>query len=106
MTVEVKRITIRVAPELHLRLNQLAANQDVSLNTLAINALEAYTANRKNAPAHLPLQELSALLAPVADADSVTEEELLRHARETRQRLWKERYEKITLAQTQPATSA
>lgn len=101
MTVEVKRITIRVAPELHQRLNQLATNQDVSLNTLAVNALEAYT-TPKDRSTFLPLQELSALLARIADADSLTEAEVQQQARETRQRLWHERYEKPTLAQAQP----
>ncbi|MCK4450988.1 MAG: toxin-antitoxin system HicB family antitoxin, partial [Anaerolineae bacterium] len=40
MSVDVKRITIRVPPALHRQLHQTAADQSVSLNTLAVRALE------------------------------------------------------------------
>ncbi len=52
-------------------------------------------------PQCLPLPELSALLAPAADADDLTEHELLRHAREVRQRIWQERYEQMMRAQAE-----
>jgi predicted transcriptional regulator len=93
MVAEVKRITVRVTPELHSRLNRLATDREVSLNTLAINALETYSHAGKPLPERLPLQELSALLAPAAEAIDLTEEDLLRHAREVRKRIWRERYE-------------
>ena len=41
MSVDIKRITIRMPPELHRQLHQVADAQSVSLNTLAIRALEA-----------------------------------------------------------------
>ncbi len=94
MSVDVKRITIRVPPALHRQLHQTAADQSVSLNTLAIRALEAYVEETSADRERLPLRELSALLAPAASAAELTEEELLHHARQVRRRIWQERYEK------------
>jgi hypothetical protein len=42
----------------------------------------------------LPLQAMSDLLAPAAEADGLDEEELLQHARLVRRRIWRERYER------------
>jgi len=92
--MEVKRITIRVPPELHRQLGQLASSRSVSLNTLAVEALEAYAEALVADREHLPLRQLSALLAPAAEAADLTEEELLRYARQVRRRIWQERYEK------------
>jgi hydroxymethylglutaryl-CoA reductase len=86
----VKRITIRVPQKLHQQLTQISAEQDKSLNTLAVEALESYTVQA----GHLPLQKLSDILAPAAEAAGISEEELLEHARSVRQHIWKERYEK------------
>jgi predicted transcriptional regulator len=105
MVAEVKRITLRVAPELHSRLSRLAVDRDISLNTLAINALETYSRAEKEMPQRLPLQELSELLAPAAEAAGLTEDELLRHARAVRKRIWVERYEQAVRAATEQATS-
>ena len=68
--MSVKRITIRVSPELHAQLTEVAAERHVSLNQLAIEALEAYVLNRAAEQGRLPLRELSALLAPAALAKS------------------------------------
>ncbi len=94
MQVNVKRITLRVPPELHQQLGQLAIDRSVSLNTLAVEALAAYAEVMAAGQERFPLQELSALLSPAAEAADLTEEELLRHARQVRQRIWQERYEK------------
>jgi predicted transcriptional regulator len=90
----VKRITIRVDSELHRQLRDLAVDRSVSLNTLAIEALEAYSMALTAERQRLPLKQLSALLAPVAEAAALTEEELLHYARQVRSRIWQERYEK------------
>jgi len=105
MIADVKRITLRVAPELHSRLNRLAVDREMSLNTLAIDALEAYARTEKDMPQRLPLQELSELLAPAAEAEGLTEDELLRHARAIRKRIWLERYEQTIHAATEQAMS-
>jgi predicted transcriptional regulator len=96
----VKRITIRVPPVLHQQLHKIAADQSVSLNTLACKALEAYVESSATDQERLPLRELGALLAPAAEAAELTEEELLRHARQVRRRIWQERYEKTVQALT------
>jgi len=92
--MEIKRITIRVSPKLHQRLSQLAASRSVSLNTLAVEALEAYAEALAAGQERFPLRQLSALLAPAAEAANLTEEELLHYARQVRRRIWQERYEK------------
>lgn len=100
MSVDVKRITIRVPPALHRQLHQTAADQSVSLNTLAVRALEVYIEGVPADQERLPLRELSALLAPAAEATGLTEEELLHYARQVRRRIWQERYEKTVQAFT------
>ena len=92
--MEAKRMTIRVPPALHRQLHQAAAERSVSLNTLAVKALEVYIEAHAADREHLPLRELSALLAPAAEAAELTEEELLHYARQVRHRIWQERYEK------------
>ncbi len=96
--MSVRRITIRVTPDLHGRLNSLAARQSVSLNTLTIEALEKYAQAQAEPRERLPLQELSAYLAPAAEAADLSEEELLQHARAVRRRIWQERYEQVVQA--------
>ncbi len=93
--MQIKRITIRVPLELHQQLRQLAARRAVSLNALAVEVLEACTKAASEEREPFPLRELSALLAPAAEAAHLTEEELLRHARQVRRRIWQERYEKV-----------
>jgi predicted transcriptional regulator len=90
----VKRITIRVSPELHQQLVRISAEQDKSLNTLAVEALETYAIQA----GRFPLQQISDILAPAAEAGDINEEELLAHARSVRQRIWRERYEKSVQA--------
>jgi len=94
----VRRITIRVSPDLHGKLDTLAAKRSISLNTLTVEALEKYAQAQAEPPARLPLQELSALLAPAAEAADLSEEELLQHVRAVRRRIWQERYEQAVQA--------
>ncbi len=98
MSVDVKRITIRVQPALHRQLRQAATDQSISLNTLAVSALEAYVEDAAADQGRLPLRELGALLSPAAEAAELCEEELLHHARQVRRRIWQERYEKTVQA--------
>jgi hypothetical protein len=42
-----------------------------------------------------PLKELSALLAPAAQTKGLTEEEMIRHVKEARRRIWQERYREM-----------
>lgn len=103
--MQVKRITIRVPPELHQQLGRLAADRSVSLNTLAVEALEAYTEALAAGQERFPLRQLGALLAPAAEAADLTEEELLHHARQARRRIWQERYEEaVRSLSSQPET--
>ena len=92
----VKRITIRVSPELHQQLVQISAEEDKSLNTLAVEALESYAVQA----GRFPLQKISDILAPVAKAGEISEDELLEYARSIRRRIWRERYEKSVHAVT------
>jgi predicted transcriptional regulator len=91
--MEIKRITIRVSPELHGQLSQLAADRSVSLNRLAEEALASYVEGSAADQERFPLRQLSAVLAPAAEASKLSEEELLRYSREVRRRIWQERYE-------------
>ncbi|MBM4429939.1 MAG: toxin-antitoxin system HicB family antitoxin [Chloroflexi bacterium] len=92
--MQVKRITIRVSPELHGQLSQLAADRSVSLNRLAEEALETIVGVSAAGEQRLPLKQLCALLAPAAQASKLSEEEVLYHAREVRRRIWREWYTK------------
>ena len=98
--MEAKRMTIRIPPALHRQLHQAAAERSVSLNTLAVKALEVYVEAQAADRGRLPWRELSAVLAPAAEAAELTEEELLHYARQVRRRIWQERYEKAVQAQS------
>jgi len=91
----IRRITLRVPSRLHQALTQTAAERDVSLNRLAIEALELYLVQEKG---RFPLKELSDLLAPAAQAKGLTEEEVMRHVKEARRRIWQERYREMVEA--------
>ena len=102
----VRRITVRVSPELHGKLSLWAARRSISLNTLTVEALEKYAQAQAEPQERLPLQELSAFLAPAAEAADLSEEELLQHARAGRRRIWQDRYEQTVRAhvgQPEPA---
>lgn len=88
----IRRITLRVPSELHQALSQAAATRDVSLNHLAIEALELYLVQEKE---RFPLKELSDLLAPAAQAKGLTGEEVMRHVKEARRHIWQERYREM-----------
>ncbi|MBC8446171.1 MAG: toxin-antitoxin system HicB family antitoxin [Chloroflexi bacterium] len=95
MTVAVdniRRITLRVPSRLHQDLTKTAAEREVSVNRLAVEALERYLIQEND---RFPLQELSDLLAPAAQAKGLTEEEVMRHVKEARRRIWQERYREM-----------
>lgn len=96
--MRIKRITVRVSPELHKRVSRAAAERHLSLNQLVAEALETYVHRLDMVSGKWPLRELSALLAPAAEASGLSEEELLRHVREVRRRIWEERYRAATVA--------
>jgi len=85
----IRRITLRVPSQLHREFSQAASERYLSLNQLAVQALETYLVQEKG---RFPLKELSDMLAPAAQAKGLTEEELMRHVREARRRIWQERY--------------
>jgi predicted transcriptional regulator len=89
---ELRRITLRVSPQLHQNLTQVAQEQNKSLNHLAVEALEEYLLQTQE---RLPLQEMSDLLVPAAQAAGLDEESLLRHVKEARRRIWQERYQQM-----------
>ncbi len=101
MSVDVKWITIRVPPALHRRLHDTAVDQSVSLNALAVRALEACVENYRVDQERLPLRELGALLTPAVETTELAKEELLDHVRHVRRRIWQERYEKAVRAATE-----
>jgi len=43
------------------------------------------------------LRELSDLLAPAAQTKGLTEEEMMRHVKEARRRIWQERYREMVV---------
>lgn len=94
----VKRITLRVPPELHQRLVEIGNRQDRSLNHVAVEALESYAEQQQEKPARFPLKELSDLIAPAVAAAGITEEELMAHVKEVRHQIWEERYKQAVEA--------
>jgi uncharacterized protein (DUF1778 family) len=92
-TTDLRRITLRISPQLHQNLTQAAQSQNKSLNHLAIEALEEYLLQEQE---RLPLKELSQLLVPAAQAAGLDEETLTRHVKEARRRIWHERYQQMT----------
>ncbi|RMF89510.1 MAG: toxin-antitoxin system HicB family antitoxin [Nitrospinota bacterium] len=99
MTVTpMKRITLRVPSSVHHALTQLAAKRHVSLNTLALEALQRYIAQEKR---RFPFKELSDVLVPAAQAQGLTEEEIQHQIKEMRRRLWQERYQDMVEASPQ-----
>lgn len=99
LTEDIRRITLRVPAQLHQALAEAAAEQNTSLNHLAVAALQKYLLQERD---RFPLQELSDLLAPAAQAKGISEEEIMRHVKEARQRIWKERYQEMI--ETSPGT--
>ena len=90
----IRRITLRVPSQLHQALTQVAVEQDVSLDHLAVEALKLYLVQERG---RFPLKELSDLLAPAAQAKGLTEEEMMRHVKEARRRIWQERYREMVV---------
>ncbi|MCA9973794.1 MAG: toxin-antitoxin system HicB family antitoxin [Anaerolineales bacterium] len=90
--MDIKRITIRLSPELHESLLQAANEAGISLNSLAVEALQTYVARQIRQMDRFPIGELADLLAPAAEASGLDEAELLQHAKVIRERLWHERY--------------
>jgi hypothetical protein len=98
LTNGIKRITIRVPATLHKALAHAAIDQDISLNRLAVEALEQYLVTLKEQEGRFPLREVSDLLTPVAQAKGLAEEDLMQHVREARRRIWEERYHQMVEA--------
>ncbi len=92
---DISRITLRMPSQLHQALIQVAAERDLSLNRLAVEVLELYVVQEKG---RFPLRELSDLLAPAAQTRGLTEEEMMRHVKEARRRIWQERYREVVEA--------
>jgi HicB-like protein involved in pilus formation len=90
--MSVKRVTIRVSPNLHRQVAQTAAEHALSLNEFIVKALEAYLQQLDAPKSPWPLPDLSALLTPAAETQGITEDDVLTHLRETRRRIWEERY--------------
>jgi len=99
---DIRRITLRVPSRLHRTLIQVAGERDTSLNRLVIEALERYVVQERG---RFPLKELSDLLAPAAQAKGLTEEEIMRHVKEARRRIWQERYRDMIEATQEGQTS-
>ena len=91
----VKRITIRVSPSLHDRARQAASKRQESLNEFAVRALEDAITREPASASHSLLDDLSALLAPAAQAQEITEDEMLAHLHDVRRKLWQERYRQV-----------
>lgn len=96
-----RRITLRVSASLHQALSAAAAQRKESLNSLAIAALNKYLIHEQE---RFPLQEMSNLLAPAAEAKGLQEEDVMRHIKETRRRIWQERYAEM-IGSSEPPTS-
>jgi len=99
---DIRRITLRVPSRLHRTLIQVAGERDTSLNRLVIEALERYVVQERG---RFPLKELSDLLAPAAQAKGLTEDEIMRHVKEARRRIWQERYRDMIEATQEGQTS-
>ncbi len=103
--MDIRRITIRVSPELHEQAFQAATQEHVSLNQLVTRVLESYVLRKRGETERFPLRELGVLLAPTAQASELSEEELMAHVRDVRKRIWKERYEAAVQAETAAQTA-
>jgi hypothetical protein len=103
--MDVKRITVRVEPGVHERASRLAAERGVSLNTFVTEAIEAFVELGTADGDRWPFAALGGLLVPAADAAGLNEDDLQRHVREARTRIWHERYEAVLgHARTEVAT--
>ena len=87
-----KRITIRVPSALHQALTQAAKDHGMSLNDLAVDALERHLQHLDEVEAHFPLQELGNLLAPEARKMGLTEDDLALLVKKVRRRRWETHY--------------
>jgi len=90
-------LTVRLIPEDLERLRELAEELGVGPTVLARilirQGLKNLSLSGTRAKAKmLPLRELSELLAPAAQAQGLTEEELMEEVRAIRRELYKERY--------------
>jgi len=99
LTKNNRRITLRVSASLHRALSGAASQQRVSLNSLAVEALNKFLIREQE---RFPLQQVSDLLAPAAAAKGLSEEDVLRHIKEARRRIWKERYAEMINSSKSP----
>lgn len=92
-----KVLSVRLNKEDEKRLRALAQHLDVGPSVLARMLLHTSLANLEGLEAaaltgRFPLSLLSELLAPIAQAKGLTEEDLKRSVKAARQKLWKEHY--------------
>jgi len=89
---DLRRITLRVPDQLHQALTHAAVERQVSLNHLAVEALEQFIVQEGE---RYPLKGLSEILSPAARSKGLTQEALMRHVKEARRRIWRERYQEM-----------
>lgn len=86
-------LTVRLTPEDLEQLRELAEELGVGPAVLARiiirQGLKSFSSHDR---AKFPLKELSDLLAPVAQAQGVSEEELMKEVKAVRRELYEERY--------------
>lgn len=86
-------LTVRLIPEDLERLRKLAEELGVGPAVLArILIRQGLKSLSSTSQARFPLKELSALLAPAAQAQGLSEEELLEEVKAVRRELYEERY--------------
>lgn len=86
-------LTVRLVPEDLGRLRELAEELGVGPAVLArILIRQGLKSLSSTSQARFPLKELSELLAPAAQAQGLSEEELMEEVKAVRRELYKERY--------------
>ncbi len=86
-------LTVRLVPEDLEQLRELAEELGVGPAVLArILIRQGLKSLSSTSQARFPLKELSELLAPAAQAEGLTEEELLEEVRAVRRKIYEERY--------------
>ena len=92
-----KVLSVRLNDDDEARLAELAADLDVGPSVLARMLIHSSLASLEDLQAlrehgRFPLSLLSEILAPAAQADRVSEEDLNAAVTDARRRLWDERY--------------
>lgn len=89
-------LTVRLVPEDLERLREVAEELGIGPAVLARilirQGLKSLSYSSSQAQRRFPLRELSELLAPAAQAQGLSEEELMEEVKAVRRELYKERY--------------